>query len=33
MHNVGIFYLWIAFVLTVWSGVDYLNKFIRVITR
>jgi len=33
MHNVGLFYLWIAFVLTVWSGVDYLNKFIRVITR
>ena len=33
MHNVGLFYLWIAFILTVWSGVDYLNKFIRVITR
>ena len=33
MHNVGLFYLWIAFVLTVWSGVDYLNKFVRVITR
>jgi CDP-diacylglycerol---glycerol-3-phosphate 3-phosphatidyltransferase len=33
MHNFGIFYLWIAFILTVWSGVDYLNKFIRVITR
>jgi CDP-diacylglycerol--glycerol-3-phosphate 3-phosphatidyltransferase len=33
MHNFGLFYLWIAFVLTVWSGVDYLNKFIRVITR
>ncbi len=32
MHNVGIFYLWIAFVLTVWSGVDYLHKFVRVIT-
>lgn len=32
MHNVGLFYLWIAFILTVWSGVDYLNKFIRVIT-
>ena len=32
MHNVGLFYLWIAFVLTVWSGLDYLNKFIRVIT-
>ncbi|HTG81157.1 MAG TPA: CDP-diacylglycerol--glycerol-3-phosphate 3-phosphatidyltransferase [Geobacteraceae bacterium] len=32
MHNVGLFYLWIAFVLTVWSGIDYLSKFIRVIT-
>ncbi|HEY6871529.1 MAG TPA: CDP-diacylglycerol--glycerol-3-phosphate 3-phosphatidyltransferase [Geobacteraceae bacterium] len=32
MHNVGMFYLWIAFVLTVWSGVDYLHKFVRVIT-
>jgi CDP-diacylglycerol--glycerol-3-phosphate 3-phosphatidyltransferase len=33
MHNFGLFYLWIAFILTVWSGADYLNKFIRVITR
>ncbi|HEX8960453.1 MAG TPA: CDP-diacylglycerol--glycerol-3-phosphate 3-phosphatidyltransferase [Geobacteraceae bacterium] len=32
MHNIGIFYLWIAFVLTVWSGIDYLHKFVRVIT-
>jgi CDP-diacylglycerol--glycerol-3-phosphate 3-phosphatidyltransferase len=32
MHNVGMFYLWIAFVLTIWSGVDYLHKFVRVIT-
>src|SRR5512134_553441 len=24
MHNVGMFYLWIAFVITVWSGIDYL---------
>ena len=30
MHNVGMFYLWIAVVLTIWSGVDYLWKFIRV---
>ncbi|MEI6206871.1 MAG: CDP-diacylglycerol--glycerol-3-phosphate 3-phosphatidyltransferase [Desulfuromonadales bacterium] len=33
MHNIGMFYLWIATVLTVWSGVDYLVKFIKVITR
>lgn len=33
MHNVGMFYLWIAFVITVWSGVDYLVKFMRVIAR
>ncbi len=33
MHNVGMFYLWIAFVITVWSGADYLAKFIRVIAR
>ena len=32
MHNIGMFYLWIAFVLTVWSGIDYLHKFVRVIT-
>ena len=33
MHNVGMFYLWIATVLTLWSGVDYLIRFIKVITR
>lgn len=33
MHNVGIFYLWIATVITIWSGGDYLVKFIRVIVR
>jgi CDP-diacylglycerol--glycerol-3-phosphate 3-phosphatidyltransferase len=33
MHHVGMFYLWIAFVITVWSGVDYLFKFVRVIVR
>ena len=31
MHNVGIFYLWIATMLTIWSGVDYLVKYMRVI--
>lgn len=33
MHNVGMFYLWIATLLTVWSGVDYLARFVRVISR
>jgi CDP-diacylglycerol--glycerol-3-phosphate 3-phosphatidyltransferase len=33
MHNVGMFYLWIATVITVWSGVDYLWRFMRVIAR
>jgi CDP-diacylglycerol--glycerol-3-phosphate 3-phosphatidyltransferase len=33
MHNIGIFYLWIAAVITIWSGVDYLVKFSRVIIR
>jgi len=33
MHNVGMFYLWIATIITIWSGVDYLNKFVRVIAK
>ena len=33
MHNAGMFFLWIALALTVWSGVDYLVKFIKVIAR
>jgi CDP-diacylglycerol--glycerol-3-phosphate 3-phosphatidyltransferase len=33
MHNIGIFYLWIATIITIWSGVDYLVKFSRVIIR
>lgn len=33
MHNVGMFFLWIATVLTIWSGVDYLMRFIKVIVR
>ncbi|MDD2899662.1 MAG: CDP-diacylglycerol--glycerol-3-phosphate 3-phosphatidyltransferase [Desulfuromonadaceae bacterium] len=33
MHNVGMFFLWIATALTVWSGVDYLARFIRIIVR
>lgn len=33
MHNVGMFFLWIATLLTVWSGADYLARFIRIIAR
>lgn len=33
MHNVGMFFLWIATALTVWSGIDYLARFIKVIIR
>ena len=33
MHNAGMFFLWIATVLTIWSGVDYLIRFFKVIVR
>lgn len=33
MHNAGMFFFWIATVLTVWSGADYLIKFFKVISR
>ncbi|ACM21182.1 (d)CDP-1,2-diacyl-sn-glycerol--sn-glycerol-3-phosphate 1-O-phosphatidyltransferase [Geotalea daltonii FRC-32] len=33
MHNIGMFYLWIATIITIWSGVDYLVKFSRVIAK
>lgn len=33
MHNIGIFYLWIATIITVWSGVDYLARFVRVLVK
>ena len=33
MHNVGMFFLWIATILTIWSGVDYLIRFFKVIVR
>ncbi len=33
MHNIGMFYLWIATILTIWSGVDYLVKFMRLFTK
>src|SRR5210317_1148552 len=33
MHNFGIFFFYVAFALTLWSGIDYLQKFFRVIAR
>jgi CDP-diacylglycerol---glycerol-3-phosphate 3-phosphatidyltransferase len=33
MYRVGMFYLWIATIITIWSGVDYLWKFMRVIAK
>ncbi|PLX92525.1 MAG: CDP-diacylglycerol--glycerol-3-phosphate 3-phosphatidyltransferase [Desulfuromonas sp.] len=33
MHNVGIFFFYVSFILTVWSGVDYLLKFFKVIAK
>jgi len=33
MHNFGMFYLWIATIITIWSGVDYLVKFVRFIAK
>jgi CDP-diacylglycerol--glycerol-3-phosphate 3-phosphatidyltransferase len=31
MHNFGMFFLWIAVIITIWSGFDYLRKFVRVL--
>jgi len=33
MHNVGIFFFYISLALTLWSGWDYLWKFMRLILR
>jgi len=33
MHNFGIFYFYVAFVMTMWSGADYLFKFFKVIAK
>ncbi len=33
MYNVGMFYFWIATVITIWSAVDYLRTFVRVFAR
>jgi CDP-diacylglycerol--glycerol-3-phosphate 3-phosphatidyltransferase len=33
MHHFGIFYFYVAFAMTMWSGGDYLVKFFKVIAR
>jgi len=33
MHNVGIFFLWIATIITIWSGIDYLVRFLKARAR
>jgi CDP-diacylglycerol--glycerol-3-phosphate 3-phosphatidyltransferase len=33
MHNFGIFYFYVAFFMTMWSGGDYLFKFFKVIAK
>lgn len=33
MHNFGIFFFYVAFLMTMWSGVDYLVKFFKVIAK
>ena len=33
MHHVGMFYLWIATIITIWSAVDYLRTFVKVFVK
>ncbi|MFW9604018.1 MAG: CDP-diacylglycerol--glycerol-3-phosphate 3-phosphatidyltransferase [Trichlorobacter sp.] len=33
MHNAGMVFFWVSFIMTVWSGIDYTRRFIKVITR
>ena len=33
MYNVGMFYLWIATIITIWSAVDYLRTFVKVFAK
>jgi CDP-diacylglycerol--glycerol-3-phosphate 3-phosphatidyltransferase len=33
MHNFGMFFFYVALVMTVWSGADYLFKFFKVIAK
>jgi len=33
MHNFGIFFFYVAFLMTMWSGIDYLVKFFKVIAK
>ena len=32
-HNFGIFFFYVALVMTLWSGFDYIYKFFRLINR
>ncbi|MBN2427017.1 MAG: CDP-diacylglycerol--glycerol-3-phosphate 3-phosphatidyltransferase [Deltaproteobacteria bacterium] len=33
MQNIGIFFFYVSLIMALWSGVDYVCKFFRVITR
>ncbi|WP_432822317.1 CDP-diacylglycerol--glycerol-3-phosphate 3-phosphatidyltransferase [Trichloromonas sp.] len=33
MQHAGLFFFYVAFVMTIWSGADYLVKFFRVIAK
>ncbi len=33
MHNAGMVFFWASFVMTVWSGIDYIRTFMKVLTR
>ncbi|MFH1077478.1 MAG: CDP-diacylglycerol--glycerol-3-phosphate 3-phosphatidyltransferase [Pseudomonadota bacterium] len=33
LHAIGKFFLWIAVIITIWSGIDYLRKFYSVIEK
>ena len=33
MHNAGMFFLWIATIITIWSGGDYLVRFMKLIAK
>lgn len=32
LHAIGIVFLWVALFLTLWSGIDYLTRFLREVT-
>ncbi len=33
MHNFGIFFFYVALIMALWSGIDYMQKFFRVFAR